>query len=177
MMARISDVDFETIDLQRLLESTRRRIGPQVARDLEVRSWLDHALDEMVLELTAHLYAHRVDVQDVRVPFSKTASVAVSAPRWQVRLFGPLVALGMALGVVTFSLAVFGFVAVVALVGVVLHAVNPPREVSVTISGEVVVRREQFNSFPDNERVYPREFGRSVPVAIVKDARPEYRAA
>lgn len=167
-------VQFDTLVLERLKFAARQHLGPQVQHDLEARAMVDRLTDRMVLDLETHLYAHKVDAQDVTVPFSKTEAVRWQAPVRRLWVLWGIAALGTALAIAFASLPVLALAFATALAWVVVYASNPPQEETLTVAGHAVVRREQFNAFPDNERVYPKSLGGRVQIAMIQDSYARY---
>ena len=149
----------QSIVLDKLKVAASGRLSAQMAHEARAQVYVDHFADGIVAELQTSLLRHKVDAQTVRVPFEKTESVETPGPRLVVPAAALLVALGMVLGAITASLPVFVLTAAVALVFVVLYAVNPPRDVTLTAKGEAVVDRVLFNAFPDATIVYPENLG------------------
>lgn len=167
-------VEMDRLILEKIKVASQGRIGPQMLHDMRMESWLEPMTDQMVLRLQSHVYAHKVDTQDVTVPFSKTENYTIPAPRRMLWVYGLVVLLGVVLTFAAESWPAFVVTAASALAWVVVYASNPPQHRSVTAKGEAVVRREQFNAFPDNGMVYPSSLGGPVQIAMVKDQYPRY---
>lgn len=162
----MKDTDvLQTILLDRLKIACQQRLSAQVAHDARPEAYVDHFTDAIVVGLQSYLYKHTVDRQELRVPFSKTETVEVPGPRWIVAAFALLAFVSTAVGALAGSLPVFLLASMSALIGVVVYAVNPPRDVTLTAAGEVVVNRELFNAFPDNTMIYPGTLGAPVRMA------------
>jgi hypothetical protein len=162
-------VEYERLILERIKVAARQVLGPQVAHDLKVQTWMEHMTDQMVLELRTHVYAHKVDHQEVRVPFQRSETVTVPGSRRLLWTY-PLVALlGVLLGFAYESLPAFILSGAAALAFVIVHASNPgPYNLTVEAKGEVVVERDQWNAFPDNTTVYPDSLGGPVQIAQIQ---------
>jgi hypothetical protein len=167
-------VEMDRLVLEKIKVASQGRIGPQMLHDMRMETWVEPMTDQMVLSLQSYVYAHKVDAQDVTVPFSKTENYTIPAPRRMLWTYGIVVALGVVLTLAAGSWPAFAVTAASALAWVVVYAANPPQRRSVTAKGEAVVHREQFNAFPDNGTVYPPSLGRSVQMAMVKNQYPRY---
>ncbi len=165
----------EELLLTRTKVAARARLSPQLAHDAAVTTYVDRMSDSLVVQLQTEVLRHKVDVQDVRVPFSRTETVEIPAPKLLIPVGGLLVLLGIGLGFATSSVALFLVAMASALAFVVLYASNPSGEVAVTVEGDAVVHREQFNAFPESTVVYPPELGGAVRVATWT-ASPAYSA-
>lgn len=159
-------------------------LSPQMLYDLEARMFEDvvsMAAQNMILEMRSTVYAHRVDVDDQIVPFSKTVQnkpTKFTIPaRRRLAIPHAAAALVLALAAVWNSsiglgVAALAFVALAALAWRegAPYSINvdyPP----VTVEGEVKVRAKFFNTFPDNKVVYPDTLGS--PVRIVQLDPPD----
>ena len=144
---------------------SRHRLGPQMANDAAIVVELDRVIDRMLLHLSSHVYTHRVDRQDIEVPFSR--SETAPSPTGLVPLYMTAVVPGAILTFALGSVWVFLATALFALAWVAVLAANPPREVMV--SGRIRIHREQFNAFPDNQTVYPDSLGSPVMLAVMDE--------
>lgn len=166
------------IVLERLKVGARTALSPQMAHDLEVRMFEDVvslAASNMILEMRSTVYAHRVDVDDQIVPFSKTVRVG-GVVRLVPRVWLPhaLTAIASVVGAVVFSSPAFALVAIVSAAIAIANRKPAVVEIEgedVTVEGEVKVRAKFFNTFPDNTVVYPASLGS--PVRIVQLDPPD----
>lgn len=177
-MARIDNippaVEMESILLDKLKVAARQQIGPQVLHDMELRTHMDYMTDRMIVDLRSHVYAHKVDSQEVTVPFSKTETISV-APRRYLWTFLIASLLGLVLTAVESSWPAFVMSCATALAFVIVHASNPPKTVTARAEGTVTVSRDQWNAFPDNSMVYPKTLGSPVELAIIQPPEIYYQ--
>lgn len=167
-------VEHERLILERIKVAARQALSPQVAHDAELRTWMEPMTDSMVLELRSHVYGHKVDRQEVRVPFHKTETVNVPPPRHLLWTYGVVVALGVVLALAFESVPALLVTCATALAWVIVHAANAPYSLTATAKGEVVVEREQWNTFPDNTMVYPDHLGGPVQIAMMQPPDVRY---
>lgn len=169
------EVQMSEIMLEKMKVAARGQIGPQMAHDLEIRQWLEPMTDRLIYELRTRVYTHNVDRQDIVVPFDKTETHTIPAPRRFLWTYLPVALLGLVLTIAFESLPAFLMACATALVWMIVHAANPARKVDITTAGEVQIHREQFNAFPDNDTVYPDSLGGAVRMATANTDLRYYR--
>lgn len=166
--------EHDRIVLERIKYQARQVLGPQVAHDLEIRrDVLPQMFDQMVFALRTQVYAHKLDHQDVAVPFERTETIKAPTAERRVPSSAWYALAGLMLCGAVFAWPPLGLLAV----GVaVLAWLDRPRSVEAiehTVHGEVVVHADFFNKFPDNSTVYPDSLGK--PVQFIQLQPPEVR--
>ncbi len=169
---------FNEVILERLKVAARAELSPQVAHDLDLQTMIDHVTDRMILQISTYVYAEKISVDDVTVPFSKTVTPPkvdvefdVAPPdRWVAVVPHGIGATVCALLAVLAGSPVFvGASACFIALAAVLWLANEPQRQRVSfqpddveVLGDVTIERTQWAKLPENTRVYPKEFGRSV---------------
>ena len=168
--------------------AARAQLSPQIAHDLDVRVFEDvfsRMGDRLIFELRSYVYAEKIDVQDQTVPFSRTVRYRKSfpitwqSPRWVLIPFLILGIVRTTIGVVQGNLLDFAVgVGLIAAFCVAFYAFRTQHacmnvDDEVTVSGDVTISATYWNKFPDNQRVYPSEFGK--PVRWIEISPPSYQ--
>lgn len=159
--------------LERARVAARGKIGGQVLHDMTLSRYEspeDFMLDTLTIELSTHVLRHKVQEQDRTVPFSKTVHVKddttliseASVAVWSLWTAGAIL---FGIGAFLFTWAILaGFV----LTSIAFIASAAPRkdhvryDKDVTVSGEVEIKVRDFNTFPENNTVYPGSLGEPV---------------
>lgn len=172
-------IEHRELALHAKAVALQKRVGPQVAADMTLESWQD-VLGGMVLAIRSKIYSAHVDHQEQRIPW--TAEVEVSVPtkeRENAKMWFLLSAGFLLLGIV--SLLSGGDWITAALVAFFVWDTQhewrkwrwtpTQRTVTETVSGTVTVQRDTWDTFPDNQMVYPPHLG--TPVRIVETTLKE----
>lgn len=170
----------EAVVLEALKVAARSELSPQLAHDLEARMYQDalgFMANRMIFELRTKVYAEKVAVDEQVVPFSKCVPYSqTKIERFTPDRAAPMV--GLVIGAFTSAMLgvlepaaffVAGFLAIFAVVA--YRALAPvEREITVQgvvdVSGTVTMRADYWQTFPDNTRVFPKDFGNAVRVVM-----------
>lgn len=173
-----SEVEFQQTVLDPIKVYARTQLSPQIAQDLEVRQWREMVFDRLVLELRTHLYAAPVGEVVERVPFEKREPYVQTVeiderPDLRTPIIVAL-ATGSAAAVFGPWISAIAF-AVALVVLIVLAERSTRREIvasgAVDVAGEVELRVNVKDSFPDNTMTFPKELGQ--PRRVVLPSSPE----
>jgi hypothetical protein len=165
---RPDEPSFEEVVLEAIKVAARAQLSPQLARDLDVRVFQDAVgfmTDRLTVELRTHVYGNKIGESEHRVPWSKEIEFLHTEtrhfePNRNFALAALLVGVAGALWLpvfVTLALAVLLALGVWKALAPIDHEVTV--DIGHTVSGEVVVVGKVFDTFPDNARVFPKEFG------------------
>lgn len=164
------DLAFSTYALERLKVTAQGRVGAHVIAQTEMETWMSHMTDHLCVRLVSEVLAERVLDTDVSVDWRGDVDLPVDGyqPRGQgwpllagalLALLTPLVGLSALIGAM-----------VLAVIGVALLALNPPRADrtdKVAVSGTVTVPATYWRKFPEIDHVYPKSFGAPIQYSVL----------
>lgn len=164
-------VETDVIRLERLKVAATGKLSKQVLYNTDVDVAEDLMMNQLIYRLITHIYVDKLATKDYEAKASGTAEVEVPAPRGLLRPWAFLAAAFAFAGAITPSVPFMVAAAGILAVGLLIYELNPPHTKQVTVSGTVTVPIDYYNTFPDNETVYPDSLGGAVKLI---QPRPAY---
>lgn len=159
-------VQMHRLILERMRFASRTAVTGHMFASTDVRVWMDHMCDQLVVELRAEVLAERVGRDDVRIPVTHdTTHDAALRGAW-----------GMWVAASAIGVACIAFLSPWAALAcaVLLAAMTIDADLQgwltrterQTWTGHVDVHRDLWRMFPEATIVYPPDLGRPIERAI-----------
>lgn len=164
-MAKITDINTQYIVLEKLKVRAAERISDAVARSMTLHQWQDfmgRELDAMILEIRAHVMAHKLVEEDVTAPWeTRVVAEAHTERHWMAILPASGILVTCVAAAMAGSIVIWLVAALWASLAVTQYAMNPPEHVRVekVARGEVVVPVASYATFPELAYDYPDRMG------------------
>lgn len=159
-------VEYSEIVLHARQVAAQMQISKQLVHDMDIRSMHDFVTDSLLYQLRTHVYTANVGDVEVTVPFAAEDTLEIPAPQSLVLPQAVATLAATAAALVEGSVLFFLVACLFALVSVYAFVRNPDYRLPWRKPGEVDVKVEIVDSFPDNSTVYPKELGRPVRIML-----------
>ena len=135
-------------------------IGAQILHDAEISVMENFIENSLLLKLESFVLEEQFNHGVETVSFSKTKYIPIERDRILLALASTLVGAGLISYAFGAPVLVLLLCLVALGVAVLLSYLFSPTEKTVTVSGEVEFNVDSLIRFPENNRVFPPEFGR-----------------